>query len=101
MTDIVFSGGLQEVLTICGGGALGALVKDSLLDGYFQLPYVKDKKLFLGFIGGALVGAFVGMVIDGSFLTAVLGGYTGVGVIQHLLPADTKAVKKQKKLQKE
>lgn len=74
-----------EIVAVIAGGAIGALVKDSLQDGALKLPYCKDGKLYLGFLGGMIVGAFVGVVIDGSFVTALLGGYTGTSVIANLL----------------
>lgn len=73
-----------EVLVVVLGGAIGALVKDTLQDGALKLPYCKEGKLYLGFLGGMIVGAFVGVVVDGSFITALLGGYTGTSVIANL-----------------
>lgn len=73
-----------EILAVIAGGAIGALVKDTLQDGALKLPYSKDGKLYLGFIGGMVIGAFVGMVVDGSFVTALMAGYTGTSLIAHL-----------------
>jgi len=67
-------------------GALGSLIKDILADGSIQLPKVVDGKVVLGFIGGMLVGAFVGVIVDGSFLTALMGGFVGISVISNLIP---------------
>ena len=96
MDGIQFHGTLQEFLIVAGGGLLGALVKDALKDGYFQLPYVKAGKLFLGFIGAGLIGAFVGIVVDGSFITACLGGYVGISVITNLLPSQKRETETSK-----
>ena len=68
-------------------GAFGAIAKDIVQDGCLKLPFLKDGDLVLGFIGGALVGAFVGFAVDNSILTAVLSGYVGTSAIQHLLPS--------------
>jgi len=73
-----------EILAVIAGGAIGALVKDTLQDGALKLPYCKEGKLYLGFLGGMVIGAFVGMVVDGSFVTALMAGYTGTSVIAHL-----------------
>jgi hypothetical protein len=73
-----------EIVVVILGGAVGALVKDTLQDGALKLPYIKAGKLYLGFVGGMVVGAFVGVVVDGSFITALLGGYTGTSVIANL-----------------
>ncbi len=67
-------------------GALGAIAKDIVQDGRLKLPSIKDGDLVLGFIGGALVGSFVGIAVDHSVLTACLSGYVGTSTIQHLLP---------------
>jgi len=74
-----------EIVAVVVGGAIGALVKDTLQDGALKLPYIRDGKLYLGFLGGMVVGAFVGVVVDGSFITALLGGYMGTSVISNLL----------------
>jgi len=66
-------------------GSLGAFVKDIVKDGYIELPHISEKKLFLGFIGSALIGGFVGMLIDGSYIVACLGGYVGYSVIENVL----------------
>ncbi len=85
---LVLSEGIQVAL----GGAIGALAKDCLVDNALELPFRRDGKLFLGFIGAAIVGAFIGYVVDGSFLTAMLGGYSGKSVVEQLL---TNGIKKK------
>jgi hypothetical protein len=90
MDGIKFSGNWLELLSVAFGGIFGAMAKDAFQDGCFQLPYIKNNKLILGFLGGALVGAFVGIAIDGSFITAMLGGYVGVSVISSLLPSQSR-----------
>ena len=72
-------------------GAVGAFAKDVVNDGCVQLPFLKDGKWFLGFIGGVIIGAFVGFVVDHSPLTAALSGYVGVSAISHLLPPSQKS----------
>ena len=67
-------------------GACGALAKDVVRDNKLALPKIKDGELILGFVGGMLVGAFVGWAVDQSVLTAVLSGYVGTSAISHLLP---------------
>lgn len=87
---------IQEVLTVGFGGAFGSLVKDILSDGCIQLPSIDGKKLYLGFVAGALIGAFVGIVIDGSFVTALTAGYMGVGVIKQLVgPTKREEIKRE------
>lgn len=73
-------------LALILAGACGAIAKDIVQDGCLQLPQKDGDKLVLGFIGGAIVGAFVGFAVDHSVLTAVLSGYVGTSAIQHLLP---------------
>jgi hypothetical protein len=81
---------VTEILTVALGGIIGGLVKDILVDGALQLPYKKDGYIYVGFIGGAIIGAFVGLVIDGSFITALMAGYTGTSIIQNLVTKEKK-----------
>jgi hypothetical protein len=76
---------IRDSLDLLLAGALGALAKDCIVDNTLELPFVHDKKMYLGFIGGALVGAFIGYVVDGSFFTALMGGYTGSAILKSLL----------------
>lgn len=76
-------------LSFLAAGALGALVRDILRDNRLSLPSVVDGDLVLGFIGGMLVGAFVGWAVDQSVITAVFSGYVGTSTIKHLLPPDS------------
>lgn len=66
-------------------GTVGALVREILREGGIELPKKIGGKLFLGFIGSAIVGGFVGYLIDGSVVTAALAGYTGISAIENLL----------------
>jgi len=75
---------IAEIATVALAGAFGSFIKDILQDGYLQIPEIKEKQVYLGFLGGALVGAVVGIVIDGSFLTALMAGFTGVSVVSKL-----------------
>lgn len=86
----------NELVMVAIAGAFGSLVKDILVDGCIQIPEIKEKKLYLGFIGGALIGSFVGMMIDGSFLTALMAGYTGTSVVSKLVVPTTIEVTKEK-----
>jgi len=88
---------ISDVIIAFLGGALGSLAKDCLKDGVLYLPYIKEKSLYLGFIGGMIVGAFVGIVVDGSFGTALLGGYVGTSVISNLVPPEIPPEKDDKK----
>lgn len=74
-------------------GALGAIAKDIIQDNEIQLPKKVDGRLALGFLGGMITGGLAGYLIDGSFVTAFMGGYTGASVIAGL--TQTKADKKQ------
>lgn len=73
-------------LALIIAGACGAIAKDIVVDGCLKLPSIHNDDLVLGFIGGAIVGAFVGFAVDHSVLTAALSGYVGTSAIQHLLP---------------
>lgn len=75
----------QEILILFLAGAVGALVADILEDGALTLPKIMDGKLILGSIGGMVVGATAGYLVDGSIITAFLSGYAGKSAIENLL----------------
>lgn len=66
-------------------GVAGAFVKDTLKDNKLAIPHVKDGFLYLGFVGGMVLGAFAGYVVDNDPVTAFLGGYAGSQIIQSLV----------------
>lgn len=78
-----------EILTIFCAGALGALVSDVIKDNTLELPKNISNRLCLGFIGGIIVGGFAGLAIDGSPLTAFMGGYMGKEIILNLIKKKT------------
>ncbi len=67
-------------------GAAGSLVHEVVVDGSVRLPYLDGGRFYLGFFGGMIIGAFVGLLVDNNLLTALFAGYTGVSTIKHLLP---------------
>ena len=75
----------NEMCLMALAGAIGSVVKDILTDGALVIPYKQDGKLFLGCIGGAIIGSFVGMAVDGSFVEALFGGYAGMSIIENLV----------------
>jgi len=78
---------MPTILTLIIAGAAGALVKDILQDGYLELPKFQDNKIVLGSLGGLIVGAAIGWLVDKSPTTAFLGGYVGKTVIEKILSA--------------
>jgi hypothetical protein len=76
----------MEIFLLFLAGAVGALVKDIVVDNKIQLPQVLDSTLVLGFIGSMFVGGFVGWAVDGSYITAALAGFAGLTAIENLLP---------------
>jgi hypothetical protein len=76
---------LAELLTVTIGGAIGAIIEDCTGDGYITLPHYEEGKMYVGFIGGALIGALAGVIVDGSFGTALIAGYMGTSIISRLL----------------
>ncbi len=77
--------GVVETVSLLLAGAFGSLAKDCFVDGELVLPHVKGHALVVGFLGGALIGAFVGYVIDGSVVSAAMAGFTGASVIPSLV----------------
>jgi hypothetical protein len=79
----------METCYLLGAGALGAFAKDLVSDNCVEFPKLKDGVFNLGFIGGMLIGAFVGYAVDHNPLTALLSGYVGISVLDNLLPKNT------------
>jgi xanthine/uracil/vitamin C permease (AzgA family) len=75
----------SELLHCLIAGGTGAIIKEIVIDNSLTLPNLKDGKFFLGFLGSALIGAFVGTVIDGSFVTSMMAGFTGLAAIENLI----------------
>jgi uncharacterized membrane protein YeaQ/YmgE (transglycosylase-associated protein family) len=74
-----------EIIGVISLGAIGAFVRLIIKpDCFLEMPYMKNHKFFLGFIGAVLIGGAVGYLIDGSLITAFFAGYTGSSVIDKL-----------------
>jgi hypothetical protein len=58
-------------------GALGAIISDMIGDGYLELPKVSQGKFYPGFIGGLIIGAVVGYLVDQNLLISFSIGYIG------------------------
>ena len=71
------------ILLFCG--VAGAFVKDTLKDNKIQMPHFKEGYLYLGCIGGMILGGMAGYAVDNDPMTAFLGGYAGSQVIQSLV----------------
>jgi len=69
-------------------GFLGAVLKDIVQDNKLVMPKVVDGALVLGFIGGGIVGGAVGVLVDGSFISAMLAGYAGSSVLRSLVATE-------------
>lgn len=76
---------MQNFYLILAGG-LGALAKDCVQDNKLQLPFLKDGYFDLGFLSAVFAGAFVGFVVDHDPLSAALGGYVGISILDNILP---------------
>lgn len=66
-------------------GLLGALIKDISQDNILTLPKIIDGKIILGSLGGAIVGGFVGYLVDHSVITAFMSGYAGTSILTTLM----------------
>lgn len=80
---------MEQIYLLFLAGAGGALIKEIISDNCIKLPTMKDNIIDLGFIGGIVIGAFAGYAIDGSYLTAAMGGFSGTSVIQALISKKT------------
>lgn len=76
----------MELILLFGFGAAGALCRDIFRDGKLMLPKFVDGSLCLGFIGGILIGGFVGYFVDQNPQTAFFSGFTGYQILESLMP---------------
>jgi hypothetical protein len=67
-------------------GAAGSIVHEVVSDGSLKMPFLRDGQFYLGFLGGIVIGSFVGFLVDNNAVTALLAGYVGVSSIKKLLP---------------
>lgn len=74
-------------------GMCGGVIADILNDNSIELPKKVEGKLFLGWIGGAVLGGFSGVLIDGSLITAFMGGFMGKEIITKLTSIEMRIVK--------
>ena len=74
-----------EYCLIFLAGLCGAFTSDILKDNCLELPKKIGGKFFLGSIGGLIIGGFAGLAIDGSILTAFMGGFVGKNIILSLV----------------
>lgn len=78
---------MQETYIILfAAGMAGAIIKDIIKDNALEIPKKDGGRIFLGFIGGAITGGFVGLLVDHNPITAFMSGYTGSSLIAGLLP---------------
>jgi len=66
-------------------GALGAFVNDILVDNKISLPKKVNGELFLGSLGGWLIGALAGYLADGSIVAAFSVGFGGTKFLMSLI----------------
>lgn len=76
---------IDSYLLIFLAGMGGAFIADILKDNCIELPKKIGGKFFLGSLGGLLVGGMAGMAIDGSLITAFMGGFMGKEIITRLI----------------
>jgi hypothetical protein len=65
-------------------GALGGIAKDIFQDGKIVLPRIKDGDLYVGFLGGLIIGGVVGMIADSTWLNAFTVAFMGTSVLEAL-----------------
>jgi hypothetical protein len=77
---------ITEELIIAGiCGIAGALAKDIFVDNAISLPKKDGEKLILGSLGGLIIGAFVGIALDGSPVNAFAAGFAGIAILQSMI----------------
>lgn len=66
-------------------GMLGSFTADVFTDNCVEMPSFKNNKLYLGWIGGAIIGGFAALLIDGAFITAFMAGFIGKDIITRFI----------------
>ena len=86
---------MENIYLLLIAGGAGALIKQVLEKGRIKLPKIINGELDLGFFGAMLIGGFVGLMIDGSYVTAAMAGFVGFSAIQNLVPKDALVLNSQ------
>ena len=76
----------MELFFLALAGGAGALIKDIVKDNKLVLPKFENGTLLLGFIGGLVIGAAIGYLVDQNPTTAFFGGYAGSQMLYSLVP---------------
>jgi len=87
----------EELIIAAICGTLGAFSKDIFVDNAITLPKKNGEKLLLGSLGGLIIGAIVGTILDGSPLNAFMAGFTGIAILQSLVDKPTLKINEQTK----
>lgn len=64
---------------------IGALVKEIVDDNKLVLPKIINGEVFLGFLGSIFIGGIAGYLVDNDPITAGLGGYAGMAMIESFI----------------
>jgi fluoride ion exporter CrcB/FEX len=75
----------MDILCLLLFGAGGAFCRDIFRDGKLVLPKFDNGSLYLGFLGGIVIGAFVGYLVDQSPTTAFFSGFAGYQILENIL----------------
>ena len=75
-----------ETWKLIFAGGSGAFIKDILKDNKLVLPKKIKGTLVLGSIGGLIIGACVGYLVDNDPTTAFFAGYAGSQILVSLVP---------------
>ena len=68
---------LTEYCVIFLAGVAGAFIADIIKDNCIVFPKKSGDILNLGILGALLIGGIAGLLIDGSPITAFMGGFMG------------------------
>lgn len=75
----------NEIYVIILAGAIGALTAELIKDNCIELPKKIGTRFSLGIFGCVIIGAIAGFFIDGSPITAFMGGYMGPQMLSAIL----------------
>jgi hypothetical protein len=76
---------IEFVSTYAFWGAVGGFAAILVKQGCFELPSIKDKKLYLGSGTGILLGAIAGLIGDSNWFNSLMWGMGGSAIISGLV----------------
>jgi hypothetical protein len=76
---------MESTIYLFLAGMIGALTKEIVEDNKLVLPKIVNNEMLLGFLGSIFIGGIAGYLVDNDPITAGLGGYAGMAMIDSFI----------------